>query len=259
MEIIDMTHGSCTLRLALATLAAAISVAATAAAPAAENVFSATDGWARIADGVYQRQQADGTVTRFAYGSGGAAFERARLEGDLARMQAQFPADADGERALERRIDGVRAALAAIPEKAGGGISPMSTSSGLICNRWQYDFDTHLVVGAAGATAVSRVVLTPDPSGTTMQPPPSAVSQSTEAEVTGFGSFISSSNSGITYRNATSTAADSPGVNLSGPVGPTACTAHTESQIHVTPGVPCAGQLPFVSTSTDYNNCTTSP
>jgi len=258
-----MSKGSRTLSLTLAVLAAgiassAIALSATGAAPSPDDIFSATDGWSRVADGVYERPEADGSVSRFAFGAGGAAYERARLEGELAELAAQFPADAAGEQALEQRIADARAALAAIPEKGGDGIVPMSTTTGMICGTWKYHWDYHFTVGDDGATAISRILLTDNPAGPIV-PPPVAVSQSATAVATkAGGSPTPVTNTGSTYKNTTSAVDAWDGVNISGSINAGSCTGSASFTLNVTPGFTCGGS-PFVSMSVPFTTCVTVP
>jgi hypothetical protein len=257
-EVIDMTHGTRTLRLALAALSAAVSIAAFAGKPSADDVFSAADGWSKIADGVYERHSADGSVSRAAFGAGGAAYERARLEGELAELSSQFPADADAERALEGRIADVRAAIAAIPEKAGDGIVPTSTTTGTVCGTWVYHWDSHFTVGDDGATAISRILLTANPFGPSV-PAPAAVSQTATATATqAGGSPTPVSKTGSTYKSTTSAIDEWDATNQLGPINSASCTGSTSFSMTVTPGFTCGGS-PFVSNSQIFPNCVSVP
>jgi hypothetical protein len=253
-----MTHGICTLRLALAALSAAVSISAFAGKPSADDVFSSTDGWSRVADGVYERAESDGSVSRFAFGPGGAAYERARLERELAGLSSQFPANADAERALEKRIADVRAAIEAIPDKVGNGIEPMTTVTGTICGTWVYHWDYHLVAGDDGATSISRIVLTVDPGGPVV-PAPSAVSQTATASVTPTGGTPTPvSKTGTTYKSTTSAIDEWDATNLIGSINAGSCTGSASFSMNVTPGFTC-GSSPFVSSSHTFATCVTSP
>jgi hypothetical protein len=253
-----MTHGICTLRLALAALSAAVSISAFAGKPSADDVFSAADGWSRIADGVYERAEADGSVSRFAFGPGGAAYERARLERELADLSAQFPAGVDAERALEARIADTRAAIDAIPDKVDNGIEPMTTTTGTICGTWVYHWDYHFVAGDDGATSISRILLTADPFGPIV-PPPAGVSQTATAVVTpSGGSPTPVSNTGTTYKSTTSAIDEWDGTNILGSINSGSCTGSASFSVTVTPGFTCGGS-PFVSGFHNFTSCVTSP
>jgi len=253
-----MTHGICTLRLALAALSAAVSISAFAGKPSADDVFSSADGWSRVADGVYERPESDGSVSRFAFGPGGAAYERARLGRELATLSSQFPADADAERALEKRIADVRAAIDAIPDKVDNSIEPMSTTTGTICGTWVYHWDYHFVAGDDGATSISRIVVTADPFGPIV-PPPSAVSQTVTATVTPTGgSPTPVSNTGTTYKNTTSAIDEWDATNLLGSINSGSCTGSASFNLTVTPGFTCGGS-PFASGSHPFTTCVSSP
>jgi len=254
-----MSKGSRTLRLTFAILAAGLASSAMAAAPSPDEVFPAADGWTRVTDGVYERHAADGSlISRFAYGAGGAAFERARLQGELAELSAQFPADAAAERALEKRIADTRAEIAAIPEKAGGGIVPTNTTSGTICSTWTYHWDNHFTVGDDGATAISRILLTDFPGGPIV-PAPAGVTQTATAIATvAAGSPSPVTNTGTTYKSTTSAVAEWDGVGISGTINSGSCTGSSRFTLAVTPGFTCGGS-PFASNVVNYGSCVTVP
>ena len=254
-----MSKGSRTLSLTLAILAAGFVSSSMAAAPSPDEVFPAADGWSRVADGVYEQHAADGSLlSRFAFGAGGAAFERTRLRGELAELSAQFPADAAAERALEHRIADVRAAIAAIPDKAGGGIVPMSTTTGTICGTWNYHWDYHFPVGDDGATAISRILLTDNPAGPVV-PPPAGVSQTATAIATPTGgSPTPVSNSGTTYKNTTSAVDEWDGVGVNGTINSGSCTGSARFSMTVTPGFTCGGS-PFASGFVSFGSCVSVP
>jgi hypothetical protein len=246
------------LRLALAALSAAVSISAFAGKPSADDVFNAADGWSRVADGVYERAEADGSVSRFAYGPGGAAWERARLERELASLSSQFPADADAERALEKHIADVRAAIDAIPDKVDNSIEPMSTTTGTICGTWVYHWDYSFVAGDDGATSISRILLTADPFGPIV-PAPAAVSQTATATVTETGgSPTPVSKTGTTYKSTTSAIDEWDATNQLGAIGSGSCTGSASFSMTVTPGFTCGGS-PFASGSHSFASCVTSP
>jgi hypothetical protein len=253
-----MSKGSRTLSLTLAVLAAGLATSAMGATPSPDDIFSAADGWTRVTDGVYERPEADGSVSRFAYGSGGAAYERSRLQGELAELSAQFPKSDADERALEQRIADVRTAIAAIPDKAGDGIVPMSTTTGRICGTWDYHWDYHFTVGDDGATAISRILLTANPLGPVV-PAPAAVSQTATAIATKAGGSPSPvSNTGSTYKSTTSAVAEWDGTNIIGSINSASCTGSASFNLAVTPGFTCGGS-PFASMSQSFPTCTTVP
>lgn len=254
-----MSKGSRTSSLTLAVLAAVFASSAIAATPSLDEAFPAADGWSRVADGVYEQHATDGTLlSHFAFGAGGAAYERARLKGELAELSAQFPADAAGERALEQRIADVRAAIAAIPEKAADGIVPMSTTTGRICGTWDYHWDWHFTVGDDGATAISRILVTDNPGGPIV-PPPAGVTKTATAIATKTGTIPSPvSNTGTTYESTTSAVDEWDGVGISGSIHPTSCTGSASFNLTVTPGFTCGGS-PFASGSVSFPSCVTVP
>jgi hypothetical protein len=255
-----MTRGSRNVHVAIAALLAGASLSLPAASPAVDKqgIFTAANGWYAVANGVYEHQQPDGSITRFAYGPGGAEYDRQSLQSQLAELEARVPADSASLTEIQARIDGIKVSLAVIPEHAGNDIEPFSSTTGLLCSRWQYHFDTHLVVGDAGATAVSRVVLTPNPGGG-LVPPPSTVSTATTATVTpASGGTVTSSDSGSTYLQPISAVADWLPASLSSAIGSTACTASTSSSVSVTTGLTCSGSF-YASTSQTYSTCVSSP
>ena len=257
-EVIDMTHGTRTLRLALAALSAAVSFSAFAGKPSADDVFSAADGWSRVADGVYERRADDGSVSRFAYGPGGAAFERTRLQDELASLSSQLPSDAGAERALEKRIADTRAALAAIPDNVGNGIVPMTTTTGTICGTWVWHWDYQFLAGDDGATSVSRIVLTADPFGPVV-PAPAAVSQTATAVVTPTGgSPTPVSKTGTTYKDTTSAIDEWDATNLLGSINSGSCSGSASFSMTVTPGFTCGGS-PFASGFHSFPTCVNAP
>jgi hypothetical protein len=252
-----MSKGSRSSSLTFAILAAALASSAIAAPPSPD-AFPAADGWSRVADGVYERHGADGSFSHFAFGAGGAAYERTRLEGELAALSSQFPKEADAERALEDRIADVRGELAKIPDNAGGGIVPMSTTTGMICSTWTYHWDYHFPVGDDGATAISRILLTDTPGGPIV-PPPAAVTQTATAVVTpSAGVPTPVSNTGTTYKSATSAIDEWDVVGGSGVIAPGACTGSARFNMTVTPGFTCSGS-PFASGSVTFPNCVSVP
>jgi len=254
-----MTRGS---RKTIAGIAVAALGVATAAAFAAspnakQDVFTAANGWYAVADGVYEHQQPDGSITRFAYGPGGAEFDRANLQRQLAELEAQRRGPAASADALEQRTAELKAALAVIPDNAGGDVQPFSSTTGTFCSKWQYYFDTHFVVGNVGATAVSRVVLTPISVG--LPPPaPTSVATSTSATVTPASGAITSTNTGSTYKDVVSAIADWTPTNLGSVIASNSCTGATSSSVSVNPGITCSGAV-YASTSQSYATCTTSP
>ncbi len=250
----NQTRGT---RLAASLLFAGVglclSAAAAAASPAA---FAAKNGWYAIADGVYEHQDADGSVHRVFYGQGGADFERQQLLSQIAELQF----DAAGKPlsdAAQQKIADLQRTLATVPERAGPGVVPADSTSGLICG-WKYFFDDQLIVGQAGATAVARSVLGPNPGGPVIGTPTS-VTQHTSATVTpASGSAVTDTNSSTTYTKASISAANWAPAATGFAVGSASCTGSATSNVTVNDSH-CTGNPAFAGQTISFATCVTTP
>lgn len=226
-------------------------------------------GWDKLADGVYQQTDAQGVVTRIAYGSEGAAYERDRLSAEIQRRTAEI-----GKRsATEEDVDTVvklQDALNNIPLSATTPISVTSATTGLICSRFAYAFDSSFLVGGGGVNAISRasVDLAQDAPmiGVTVQ------NLHAEATVSPLAPYTTPATVSVVKNTTTSdmlaaAVVDWAPQSLNGgtrggvsSIAPTRCKGSTYASIQLsTTSSSCTGSTAFVSLSKSYPSCVNTP
>jgi len=246
------------IRLAAGTLFASVGLclSATAMAAGSPAAFAAKNGWYMIADGVYEHQDADGSTHRVFYGQGGADFERQQLLSQIAELQSGGAGEVQSDD-VQQTIADLQRTLATVPEKAGPGVAPADSTSGLICG-WRYFFDGQLIVGQAGATAVARSVLGPNPGGPVIGTPTS-VTQHTSATVTPTsGGAVTDSNSSTAYTKPSVSIASWAPAATGFAVGSGSCTGSATSNVTVNDSH-CTGNPAFAGQTITFTTCVTTP
>ena len=150
-----------TQTLYLATLC--LSYIAASGVMAREPALS-SDGTVKIAQGVYQRTEPDGSVTRMAYGAAGAQYDRNELKGRIAKLNSDAAIGA-GPGDKEKTLAQLQEALAGIPSTKPFSPTPLAAQPGTLCGSFNYGLDSHFVVGIDGATTVARAIINPDAFG----------------------------------------------------------------------------------------------
>lgn len=221
----------------------------------------ASDTWKEIAKGVYQTTDPDGSTTTMAYGTDGADYDRLKLQRVANGLRSKLSIDgasADDARAL---ADTLRA-IEGIPSKAQAQITPMTSTNGGICSGYNYRFDSQLVTGQIGATAVARGIAYIPPFAPMPPGPTSSVTYVSATITPHTGSNVTSSNSINSMQQPVGTSINwnMDGTGLSGgyTVGSNSCTASTFSYISLTGGL-CGSTGGYVSQSKSYTSCVTSP
>jgi len=250
----------CSNFLALSSL---LSIVITSSVFAGENNSTLGD-WKKVADSVYEQTDANGTVTRMAYGASGARYDRSVLSakiGQLANKVANGSATDDEKDSLQE-LQGALAGISTGTAKEGGSVQPMDSQSGLLCNVLRYDFDSHFTVGLTGATPISRAALSTRLPG----PPPISVNAATiytNSSVTPTGLSPISVTKTATLASTTPLSAIADwGKNPIGTysaVATTDCKASTYSYIQVSVTGPCTGIGSFASLTKSYTQCVNSP
>lgn len=166
-----------------------LSFGAASVAMAANSIDLEAEGWVKLTEGVYQREDADGNVTRLGFGAGGAQYDRKVLEKEIRALEDKI-AFGDASPDAEAELAEHKRALAGIPvvsrtAKASSGPQIMSSQSGVLCGLRGYSFDSHFVVGKTGATAVARTGLGSDDLGPS--PPITGITQYARGIVTPTG------------------------------------------------------------------------
>ena len=219
----------------------------------ASTAAQASENWKQLSHGVYQTTEADGTVTTMSYGADGADYDRLKLQRAADELRSRVnsaDASADDAKILADTLQ----ALAGIPKNASGHITPKTSTSGTVCG-YPYAFDSHLVVGKVGATAVARAAVLPQ----NFAPlPPTVLSSATYA--------TASINNGTTSTGTNSLPANSQGHILVAQAAftqdtmgyPLSCTASTFSYVQATSSS-CTGSAGYVSQSKSYPSCTSTP
>ncbi len=218
-------------------------------------------GWIQSSPGVYTMTE-DGVEYQLSMGTEGALHDIAKLNeryNDLALKSMTSLSSGDAQEVAD-----LEGAIAGIPEKADGDISPMTTSSGTMCGEFNYYLDSHFVVGGIGAAAVSRAFVGELNFGAPVLP--SAVSMHTSATVTpasGLGSTVSSAYTSSTWGSQPNVALASWQVPASafgdaGPVTSSSCTASTYQYVSLTGGT-CSPTAGFMSLTKSYPTCVSSP
>lgn len=130
-------------------------------ASALADEFDPAQGWQEIVpNGVYRRENADGTIERASFGAAGAAYERKLLAEKIQELQwtkrttVRDHAEEDSRIAeLTRMVDAI------------DGVSPppvvnvLSSQTGEICAGYIYKFDSDLSVTSTTATLTGRSIL----------------------------------------------------------------------------------------------------
>lgn len=222
-------------------------------------------GWVRLAEGVYQREDADGTVTRLGFDAGGALYDRQVLEKEIADLTARIAWNG-ADAGLEARLADLETALAGIPvvdpmeRKPSAGI--MSSQTGVLCGYWAYGFDSHLVVGKTGATVTARTGVGSDTLGTA--PFVTSATQHASATLTpsaGGGSPIATIQSlpNLSTWMAPSTSDWVKNDAANNPVTASSCTADTLSYVSITAGSCSPSSGGYASMTKNYPTCVTAP
>lgn len=217
------------------------------------------DGWTEVTKGVFQKTEMDGSITTMAYGAEGAAYDRARLQqivDDLRMKISDGNSTADDARALGDSLNAMDGIPAWITTNVNAGkVTPKASISSTVCG-YPYQFDSHLVVGAVGATAVARA-------GVFYQqfaplPPPLTSSFTyTSATVTPYrGTPITRTNS-LSSSQGTPLVIEADYLPAYSSYAPS-CTASTFSYIQVT-ARNCSGSAGYVSQSRNYSTCVSTP
>jgi len=218
--------------------------------------------WNKIADGVYEQADVGGVSTRLAFGSGGAAFERARLSKEIDERVAAASKRGGSEEDVQS-IAALQEALANVPLSAAASVRPASSTTGLVCSRFAYAFDSSFVAGKGGVDALSRATIDLAQPG----PPVAVTVQSLYADAT----VTPTGKPAITVVKSTNAAnmlvaaiadwapADTAyGGGLTN-IGSASCTGQTNASIQISTSSPCSGAAGFVSLSKSYSSCVTSP
>ncbi len=249
MNIVRLTASALFLGISLSLSAAPASKGG------AESELTAANGWFPIADGVLEHEAEDGSVTRIAYGPGGADYERQRLLAEIADLQLTGPTTSDDVApkiaALQKRLD-------AIPAKPGHGAQPLNATSSVVCGRRIY-VDHHNVAGAIGDTAVTRAIFAPNPSGINLGAPASMTLVITSSVVPVSESTVTATQTITTYEKPGDAVADWV-VNSypDFPVTASSCTASSNASLSVTDSA-CSGGSAFQTFNVSYPSCASVP
>lgn len=242
----------------MVTMSVVLGLAFSAAASADD---ASKSGWKQIAPGVYQATDADGTVTRMAYGAEGARYDRGVLNAEIDALVDKV-ANGLGTEQDARSIDELRLALDGIPDpgaetsRAGGAPQPAAADTGLLCGFFSTALDSHFAVGAGGASSIARVGF----AGSGFGPPVALNSIAQYARAT----LTPSGGAQITNTQSNATSAELPiaQVNWRKGIGDGAfvvagdCSATTYSYIQITAGNgSCTGAAGFVSQTKNYTQC----
>jgi len=218
-----------------------------------------SDGSVKIAEGVYQRTEPDGTIIRMAYGDAGARYERELLTTKIEGIKAHARTTNLTKDELDTLAEAENALAALPPPQISSSPQPLlTTSNGGLCQGFNYGLDVHLVAGSVGATVVSRASINLDGFG----PPATftAISARASSTVTPMGqSSITVTRSNTTGNGVTSVADWNVGpVTTPGVLSSTACTASASSSVSVT-SPNCPGGSAFVSLNKTYTTCVSAP
>ena len=113
------------------------------------------NGWTKLADGVFERREIDGSSTRVGIGQGGAWYDRSILAGKISSLSNKV-ANGLASDAEKANLDDLETELNSIPVNPSSSVSPLSSSTGWVCGSNYYALDSHFAVGKGGATPVSR-------------------------------------------------------------------------------------------------------
>jgi hypothetical protein len=243
------------MRMTHAVLAVvAISVGSLSSASASDPAVFKT-GWKKLAEGVFERHELDGSITRVGLGQGGASYDRSLLAGEIARLSS-LAANAVATDSDKSALAIFRADQESIPTKVANAVVPKSSSTGTVCDSIWYSLDSHFAVGKGGATPVSRAQW-----GFTLwgpQPPfPTSVSLYARSSLTpSGGSAITVTKTGSLYSDAPVAIVDWKKAIWDGDyVSSSSCSASTYTTFTVN-DTSCSGGTAFVSLSKSYPTCT---
>jgi hypothetical protein len=211
--------------------------------------------WHKVATGVYDSVQADGSTVRISFGAAGAEYDRAFLNQSAtnALSAAATTTDVNEANALLDEADSYARAASKIPMESKATVVPLVTQSGSLCSgAYNYYFDSNLGVGLLGATAVARARVMPEQF--VPPPPPTSSSVYNSATVTPVvGSAVTSTGTGTYSTIVPNAVADwSAAANMI-PIGTGSCTASTFSSISLSGGA-CTSPA-YVSLSKSYSSC----
>lgn len=220
--------------------------------------------WDKVADGVYQQIDADGVVTRLAYGSDGAAYDRERLSKEIQRRSAAAGKHGATDEEVEA-IAKLQEALDNVPLSAGGSVSPMSSTTGTLCTRFNYAFDSSFLVGKAGVDAISRASVSLNQDG----PIIGVTVQGLHAEATVSPKSPYTTPATVNVVKSTTTSstlaaaiADWAPTSLMGggvaSISTAQCLGSTYASIQIATSS-CSGSAGFVSLSKSYPSCVNTP
>ena len=220
--------------------------------------------WDKVADGVYQQTDADGVVTRLAYGSDGAAYDHARLSKEIQQRSAAAGKHGATDEDVEA-IAKLQEALDNVPLSADASVSPMSSTTGTLCDRFNYAFDSSFLVGSGGVDAISRasINLAQDGPiiGVTVQGLHAEASVSpkspytTPATVNVVKNTTTSKTLAAAIADWAPTGAADGGVSS---IPATRCFGSTYASIQINTSS-CSGSAAFVSLSKSYPSCVNTP
>lgn len=243
------------------SIAGIVFSACTGAAIAAD-LGMASGNWKKLANGVYEQTDADGNVTRIAYGSGGARYDRARLSADIDRLgnkAANGLADAAELRLLQTQQE----ALRNVPASADAPIRVESTQSGSICDHFDYALDSHFIAGKGGATAISRAEVSLAQPGPILPVTAMSIAEDARITPTGASQIIVSKSANLSSSSVPPAIVDWTPVDTSSGfpwLTSTSCIGETNSSIQLTTtSASCAGATAYVSLHKAYSQCITSP
>lgn len=221
-------------------------------------------GWVQLAEGVYQREEPDGTITRMGFDAGGASYDRHVLEEQIAALAGE--ASRNGAD-VEEELAELEAALAGIPvvdlaqRKSAPAAEIQSSQTGILCGHWAYAFDSHLSVGKIGATATARTGV-----GSDGVDPPLSVSSATQyarAVLTPSGGTAITTTNTLPNLSTWMAPATSDWIQTNAadsPLTSSSCTASTFSYVSVTAGTSCTPSSGgYASMTKNYATCVTTP
>jgi hypothetical protein len=223
-------------------------------------------GWDKLADGVYQQTDARGVVTRIAYGSEGAAFERERLLTEIQRRTAAAGKRGTTDDDVEA-IARLQNALDNVPLSASVPVSPTGATTGLICGRFAYALDSSFLVGGGGVDAISRASVSLNQDGPLLGV--TVQNLHAEASVSPKPPFTTPATVSVVKNTTTSSTlaaaiADWAPTSVMGggvaSIAATQCYGSTYASIQLsTTSSSCTGSAAFVSLSKSYPSCVNMP
>lgn len=221
-------------------------------------------GWIPLAEGVYQREDPDGTVTRVGFDAGGASYDRHVLEEKISVLSGE--ASRNGAD-VEAELAELEAALAGIPvvdltqRKSAPSAEIQSSQTGVLCGHWAYAFDSHLSVGKIGATVTARTGVGSDDLG-----PPLSISSATQyarAVLTPSGGTAITTTNTLPDLSTWMAPSTSDWIKINAanyPLTSSSCTASTFSYVSVTAGTTCTPSSGgYASMTKNYATCVTAP